>query len=119
MAVKGIAYVHLEVANLAKSKQFYGETLGWQLNTDEKEVAGFAYGNGYLVIVQGGNSTSRRSEGFYVGVEVTEVDAEYARLKGKGVDVGELHDYPWGERKFFFRDPDGHSWSYGEIKRNH
>jgi hypothetical protein len=28
----------------------YSETLGWKLNTDEKDVAGFAFGSAYLVI---------------------------------------------------------------------
>ena len=35
MAVKGIFYVFAEVSDLAHSKKFYGETLGWKLNTDD------------------------------------------------------------------------------------
>ena len=116
MAIKGLAYVHAEVADMARSKRFYGETLGWELHTDEKDVAGFAFGNAYLVLVTGKGSASPRSDAMYVGVEVSGVDAEYNRLTGLGVDVGELRDFPWGERKFFFRDPDGFLWSYGEIK---
>jgi catechol 2,3-dioxygenase-like lactoylglutathione lyase family enzyme len=116
MAITGLAYVHAEVMDLARSKRFYGETLGWEMHTDEKDVAGFAFGSGYLVLVSGRSSASPRSDALYVGVEVSEVDVEYARLKGLGVDVGELRDYPWGERKFSFRDPDGYLWSYGEIK---
>ena len=42
MAIKGIFYVFAEVSDLAHSKKFYGEILGWKLNTDEKDVAGFA-----------------------------------------------------------------------------
>jgi catechol 2,3-dioxygenase-like lactoylglutathione lyase family enzyme len=116
MAIKGLAYVHAEVTDMARSKRFYGQTLGWELHTDEKDVAGFAFGNAYLVLVNGKGSASLRSDAVYVGVEVSGVDAEYNRLKGLGVDVGELRDFPWGERKFFFRDPDGFLWSYGEIK---
>src|SRR4029453_2327616 len=107
MAIKGLAYVHAEVTDMSRSKRFYGETLGWEMHTNEKDVAGFAFGTAYLVLVTGKNSASR-SDAFYVGVEVSDVDSEYARLKGLGVEVGELRDYPWGERKFSFRDPDGY-----------
>ena len=116
MAIKGLFYVHAEVTDIARSKRFYREVLGWELQTDEKDVAGFAFGSAYLVLVTG-KSTASRSDALYVAVEVSDVDAEYARLKGLGVEVGELRDYPWGERKFSFRDPDGYLWSYGEIKK--
>src|SRR5262245_47937819 len=102
MAIKGLAYVHAEVSDLARSKRFYGETLGWELHTDEKDVAGFAFGSAYLVLVTGKSSGLRPSDALYVGVEVSDVDAEYEKLKGLGLDVGDLHDYPWGERKFSF-----------------
>jgi predicted enzyme related to lactoylglutathione lyase len=35
MAIKGIFYVFAHVSDLARSKRFYGETLGWTKNTDE------------------------------------------------------------------------------------
>ena len=78
MAIKGLAYVHAEVSDLNRSKQFYGETLGWELHTNEEDVAGFAFGSAYLVLVAGKSSGSHRSDAVYVGVEVTDVDAEYA-----------------------------------------
>ena len=48
MAIKGIFYVFALVSDMARSKKFYGETLGWKLGTDENDVAGFAFGSGYL-----------------------------------------------------------------------
>jgi catechol 2,3-dioxygenase-like lactoylglutathione lyase family enzyme len=113
MAVKGMFYVFAEVSDLARSKKFYGETLGWNLNTDEKEVAGFAFGNAYLVI----HATAKRllpSGSLYVEVQVDDVNAEHARLKSLGVEVSTPQEQHWGERNFFFRDPDGHTWFYGQ-----
>jgi catechol 2,3-dioxygenase-like lactoylglutathione lyase family enzyme len=116
MATKGIFYVFAYVSDLERSKRFYGETLGWKLGTDEGNVAGFAFGTGYLVI----HADDRKPElrryagGGHVGVQVEGVDAEHARLKKLGVKVGNLVDQPWGERQFFFDDPDGYTWSYGE-----
>lgn len=46
----GIFYIFIYVSDLERSKRFYGETLGWKIGTHEKDVAGFAFGNGYLVI---------------------------------------------------------------------
>ena len=120
MAIKGIFYVFAEVSNLARSKKFYGEILGWALNTDEKDVAGFAFGSGYLVIHAATDDPgSPRGSRFYAAVEVDDVDGEHARLKRLGVEVGDVTDHPWGERNFFFHDPDGHMWSYGKITRAH
>jgi catechol 2,3-dioxygenase-like lactoylglutathione lyase family enzyme len=118
MAIQGIFYVFANVSDLSRSKKFYGETLGWKLNTDEKEVAGFAFGGGYLVI-RAENGSGARAGGMHVEVQVDEVEAEHVRLKELGVDVGELIDQPWGERNFSFRDPDGYTWSYGQPTRAH
>src|SRR3954463_12898727 len=102
MAVKGIFYVLVEVADLARSKSFYGETLGWNLNTDEKDVAGFAFGSAYLVIHATGKQRQSEAASLYVEVQVDDVNAEHARLKGLGVEVSELQDQHWGERNFSF-----------------
>ena len=119
MTAKGIFYVFAHVSDLKRSKRFYGETLGWKLNTDEKEVAGFAFGGAYLVIhaENGAPGSAARAGGMHVEVQVDDVDAEHARLRKLGLEVGELIDQPWGERNFSFRDPDGYTWSYGQPTR--
>jgi catechol 2,3-dioxygenase-like lactoylglutathione lyase family enzyme len=119
MAIKGIFYVFAEVSDLERSKKFYGETLGWKLNTDGKDVAGFAFGNAYLVIHAGGKQRLSGGASMYVEAQVDDVNAEHARLKGLGVDVSNLVDQHWGERNFSFHDPDGHTWFYGQTTHSH
>ena len=121
MTPKGIFYVFVYVSDLARSKKFYGETLGWKLNTDEKDVAGFAFGSGYLVVhADDREPGSRRyAGGMHVGVQVEDVDAEHARLSKLGIRASELRDQPWGERNFSFSDPDGYVWWYGKALRGH
>ena len=51
-----------------------------------------------------------------VEVKVDDVNAEHARLAGLGVAVSELRDQPWGERNFYFEDPDGYPWSFGQPR---
>ena len=116
MSAKGIFYIEALVSDLDRSKTFYGETLGWKLNTDLPEVAGFFFGTGYLVILTDVRppSSRRYAGGMQVEVQVEDIVAEHTRLKDRGVDVSELSDKHWGECKFSFSDPDGYVWSYGQ-----
>src|SRR5262245_37790963 len=119
MMPKGIYYLLAFVSDMQRSKRFYGETLGWKLGTEEGNVAGFAFGTGYLVLhADNRPSVDRRyGGGLQVAVQVDDAAAEHARLERLGVEVGELVDRPWGERHFTFADPDGHQWFYAQATR--
>jgi catechol 2,3-dioxygenase-like lactoylglutathione lyase family enzyme len=84
MTIKGIFHVYVPVSDLARSKKFYGETLGWDLKTDEKDVAGFAFGNGYLVLHA--DAATPNPGGMHVEVEADDVNAEHARLRKLGIE---------------------------------
>jgi catechol 2,3-dioxygenase-like lactoylglutathione lyase family enzyme len=116
--LNGIFYVSIFASDLARSKRFYGETLGWKLGTDEPYVAGFHFGTGYLVVQADNRPPASRlyGGGMHVEVRVNDAAAEHARLKELKVDVSELRDQPWGERNFYFSDPDGYVWYYGQSK---
>jgi catechol 2,3-dioxygenase-like lactoylglutathione lyase family enzyme len=118
MAVKGINCVSAHVSDLQRSKRFYGEALCWSIQTDEHDVAGFSFGEGYLVIhTDDRNEEAQRyAGGMHVLVQVENVDAEHARLKALGVKVSDLCDQPWGMRTFTFWDPDGYAWEYGQTR---
>ncbi|GAB1267046.1 hypothetical protein NBRC116493_02990 [Aurantivibrio infirmus] len=116
MMAKGIFYIEAYVSNFENSKKFYQETLGWKLNTDLPEVAGFFFGTGYLVLMAESRPVPERqyAGGMHVEVEVDDIVAEHERLRVLGVKVGDISEKPWGERKFTFTDPDGYPWSYGQ-----
>src|SRR6185436_12887109 len=110
MATTGVFYVFALVSDMARSKKFYGETLGWKLGTEEGNVAGFSFGNGYLVVHADNESGAvRRGGGMHVAVQVEDANAEHARLQKLGVKVTPLEDHHWGERNFSFSDPDGYT----------
>jgi len=47
-------------------------------------------------------------KGLIISFEVDDVDAEYDRLKGEGVQIyQEMQNKPWGERSFVVDDPNG------------
>src|SRR5262245_36525284 len=113
---QGIFYILAFVSDLERSKRFYGETLGWKLGTAERNVAGFSFGTGYLVLHADSRPANLRryAGGMQVEVKVDDAAAEHARLKRLGVEVTDLRDEPWGERHFSFTDPDGYPWLYGQ-----
>jgi len=114
---KGLFYIEAFVSDLTRSKQFYGDILGWKLETDLPEVAGYYFGTGYLVLVKESRPENEQiySGGMYVEVEVENAAAEYERLKSLGISLSELENKPWGESKFTFKDPDGYTWAYGQA----
>lgn len=116
MEIEGIFYVYAKVADLKRAKQFYGDTLGWKLHTDEPQVAGFWFGSGYLVagLDQGAAGGRDRTEGMHIAVQVSDIEAEHVRLAERGVEVSPIQRRPWGERNFSFKDPDGYLWEYGQ-----
>jgi uncharacterized glyoxalase superfamily protein PhnB len=52
------------------------------------------------------------------GLQVVVADADAARdeLAGRGVEVSDVQEFPWG-RFVFFKDPDGNEWSVQQIVR--
>ncbi len=119
MNEKGVFYLFLYVRDLERSKRFYGETLGWTIGTNERDVAGFAFGTGYLVIHADTRPEAERSYGggMWAAVQVEDVEKAQAELKSRGEEVGEMLNQPWGERQFYFDDPDGYHWSFGQATR--
>jgi catechol 2,3-dioxygenase-like lactoylglutathione lyase family enzyme len=119
MPAQGVFYVFVYVSDLTRSKRFYGDMLGWKLGTDERDVAGFAFGTGYLVMHADDRPVDARryAAGMHVAVQVDDAAAEHARLARLGVQVSTLYDQPWGERNFSFEDPDGYTWWYGQPTR--
>jgi predicted enzyme related to lactoylglutathione lyase len=114
MSIEGIFYVYAEVTDLGRTKRFYADMLGWKLNTDEPEVAGFWFGSGYLVAHLNPSATPA-SDRMHVAVKLNDLEAEHARLSEIGVEVGKLEVKPWGERSFTFTDPDGYRWVYAQA----
>ena len=45
---------------------------------------------------------------------VADADAVHDDLAGRGVEVGDVQDLPWG-RFVFFRDPDGNRWALQQL----
>jgi uncharacterized glyoxalase superfamily protein PhnB len=45
---------------------------------------------------------------------VADIDEAREELAGRGVEVGDVQEFPWG-RFVFFKDPDGNAWSVQQL----
>ncbi|MBI2103586.1 VOC family protein [Candidatus Woesebacteria bacterium] len=104
-----------------ESRKFYVETLGLAV---EREVAkdqfcqmniegGFLaiYGRGEFEKLVGVENVGSPGCAIYTFAESENIDAEYKKLKGKGVIFIKVPTtQPWGQRTAYFTDPDGHIW---------
>lgn len=114
---KGIMYQFQYVKDLEKSAKFYGEKLGFEPGTNEKDVRGYKFGDGYMVLHRDNRKKGkgRFQGGAYTAVHVEDVDAYRALLRKRKVKASAIKNWPWGERSFTVEDPDGYLWTFASI----
>ena len=63
-----------------------------------------------------GRGVSEMAPGSLEGLQVVVEDIEAARqdLAGRGVEVSDISDFPWG-RFVYFADPDGNGWAVQQL----
>ena len=78
----------------------------------------FFLGGGFLELV--GDSSSVSPTGGALWLQVSDVDAEHARLRAQGVNVQRPpKTEPWGLRECWITDPDGVQIRLIEVPDNH
>jgi predicted enzyme related to lactoylglutathione lyase len=67
-------------------------------------------------IAFGTGTGEERAPGSVQGLQlvVDDIEAAQADLAGRGVEVSDVQDFPWG-RFVFFSDPDGNGWAVQQI----
>jgi predicted enzyme related to lactoylglutathione lyase len=112
--------VSVPVSDVDRAKAFY-EQVGFNADHDHRvsdsirfvqltppgSACSIALGTG-LVETQPGSA-----QGLQLVVE--DVEAARAELLERGVEVGEVQDFPWGSF-VFFTDPDGNGWAVQQIQ---
>ena len=114
--------VAVPVSDVDRAKAFYTEKAGWGADHDHTVSEDMRFVQltppGSACSIAIGKGIMDTEPGSVKGLQVVVTDIEEARaeLAGRGVDVSEVHDFPWG-RFVFFSDPDGNGWSVQEIQR--
>jgi predicted enzyme related to lactoylglutathione lyase len=115
--------VQVPVSDVDRAKAFYVDQVGFNADHDHRVSDELRFvqltppGSACSIAFVTG-PTSQMEPGSVQGLQLGVDDAEAARaeLAGRGVEVGEVQDFPWG-RFVFFSDPDGNGWAVQQIVR--
>jgi predicted enzyme related to lactoylglutathione lyase len=112
--------IPVPVSDVDRAKTFYTEHAGFNADHDHRVNENLRFVQltppGSACSISIGEGIVDSPPGSAKGLQLVVEDIEAARdeLNGRGLDVGDVQEFPWG--KFvFFSDPDGNSWSVQEI----
>ena len=114
--------IAVPVSDVDRAKAFYTEQAGFNADHDHTVNENLRFVQltppGSACSIAIGQGVVDSAPGSVKGLQlvVESADAARAELAGRGVDVSEVQDFPWG-RFVFFSDPDGNAWSVQEIQR--
>lgn len=112
--------ISVPVSDVDRAKEFYVERAGFNPDHDHTVSDELRFVQltppGSPTSIAIGKGTSEAEPGSVEGLQlvVDEIEAGRAELAGRGVEVSEVQDFPWG-RFVFFKDPDGNGWAVQEI----
>jgi catechol 2,3-dioxygenase-like lactoylglutathione lyase family enzyme len=99
-----LGHVHLPVSDLARSRRFYTEAMGFVVGYENDTMIYFP---DVGLIIDASDAVI--GTGTIIGLSCEDADAEYERLRQLGAPLGAPpQDRPWGARSFYIADPDGH-----------
>jgi predicted enzyme related to lactoylglutathione lyase len=114
--------VGVPVSDVDRAKAFYVDQAGFNPDHDHTVSEEMRFVQltppGSACSIAIGKGVVDGEPGSVKGLQVVVEDIEEAKadLSGRGVEVGEVQDFPWG-RFLFFSDPDGNRWAVQEIQR--
>ncbi|MGH3239028.1 MAG: VOC family protein [Spirillospora sp.] len=114
--------VAVPVSDVDRAKAFYTEKAGFNADhdhrvSDEIRFVQLTPPGSACSIAIGTGLGADMTPGSVQGLQLVVTDAEAARaeLAARGVEVSDVHDFPWG-RFVFFKDPDGNGWNVQQIQ---
>lgn len=115
-----IELVAIPVSDVDRAKAFYTEQAGFNADHDHKVSDEIRFVQltppGSACSIALGKGIIDAPPGSVQGVQmvVSDINAAHAELAGRGVEVSDVHDYPWGSF-VFFKDPDGNGWAVQQL----
>ena len=115
-----IELIAIPVSDVDLAKKFYTEKAGFNADHDHVVSDEIRFvqltppGSACSIVL--GLGITEAEPGSVQGVQMVVADIEAARaeLVGRGMEVSDVQDFPWG-RFVFFQDPDGNGWSVQEL----
>ncbi|HTD49555.1 MAG TPA: VOC family protein [Acidimicrobiia bacterium] len=112
--------VAVPVSDVDRAKAFYVDQVGFVADTDQTVSEDIRFVQltppGSMCSIAFGRGIVDSVPGSLKGLQMVVADAAAARdeLAGRGVEVSEVQDFPWG-RFVYFSDPDGNAWSVQQL----
>jgi predicted enzyme related to lactoylglutathione lyase len=112
--------VAVPVSDVDRAKAFYTEQAGFNADHDHRVSDELRFVQltppGSACSIAIGQGMMDTPPGSVQGLQlvVSDIEAARAALLERGVEVGEVQDFPWG-RFVFFSDPDGNGWAVQQI----
>ena len=112
--------IAVPVSDVDRAKAFYVEQAGFnadhdhQVNEDLRFVQLTPPGSACSITIGTGITDAEPVSVRGLQLVVSDIEAARDELTGRGLDVGEIQDFPWG-RFVFFADPDGNQWAVQAI----
>jgi catechol 2,3-dioxygenase-like lactoylglutathione lyase family enzyme len=113
--------VAIPVTDVDRAKAFYVDKVGFNADHDHRVSEDLRFVQltppGSACSIAIGEGVTDAEPGSVKGMQmvVEDIEAAHAELTGRGLDVGEIQDMPWGSF-VFFRDPDGNAWAVQQIQ---
>jgi catechol 2,3-dioxygenase-like lactoylglutathione lyase family enzyme len=115
-----IELIAIPVSDVDRAKAFYTEQAGFDADHDHTVSDEIRFVQltppGSACSIAIGKGITDVPPGSVQGVQmvVDDVHAARAELAERGLEVGEVQDFPWGSF-IFFRDPDGNGWAVQQL----
>jgi catechol 2,3-dioxygenase-like lactoylglutathione lyase family enzyme len=112
--------VTVPVSDVDRAKAFYTERAGFNADHDHRVSDGLRFVQltppGSACSIAIGMGLVDTPPGSVQGLQlvVSDINAARAELLERGVEVGEVEEFPWGSF-VFFSDPDGNGWSVQQL----
>jgi predicted enzyme related to lactoylglutathione lyase len=112
--------VAVPVSDVDRAKAFYVDQAGFHADHDHTVSDDVRFVQltppGSACSIAIGKGVVEAEPGSVKGLQlvVEDIDQAHATLAGRGVQVSDVQDFPWG-RFVFFSDPDGNAWAVQQI----
>lgn len=113
--------VAIPVSDVDRAKEFYVDRAGFNPDHDHAVGEGIRFvqltppGSACSIAIGDGVTDAPPGSVRGMQVVVSDIEAAHADLAGRGVEVSEIQDFPWGSF-VFFEDPDGNRWAVQQIE---
>ena len=112
--------VAIPVTDVDRAKAFYTEKVGFVADHDHRVSDEIRFVQltppGSACSIALGKGVTDASPGSVQGMQmvVSDIHAAHDELAGRGVEVSDVQEFPWGSF-VFFSDPDGNRWAVQQL----